>query len=334
MLPIIGILLGEAAGIGPELIAKLCSNVPIKEKCRPLLIGDKCAMEQGMEISGTKFPINYISDFSEAQFGESIDFIDLHILTPSDYCLGEISIRSGHATYLAMKYALDLRKEKCIDGLVYGPQNKESFYLAGHSLDSMDFMCQYLNIKDQYGELNVLDNLWTTRVTSHIPLKDVSKTITRDSIVRIIRFANECIRKSGIKNPRIAVTGINPHNGENGLCGIEEKTIIEPAVKTARQENINVFGPFSADTLFIRAFRGEFDIVVTMYHDQGQIAMKLKDFSNIVTLIGGLDFPVATPAHGTAFDIVGKGIANVAPIRHALDLVCGIATNHGFNQES
>ena len=321
MLSTIGILYGDAAGIGPEQIAALCFEKYFDGRCRPIIIGDVRVLQQGMEIIGHKFPMNVIYDFRQAKFGDAVDVLDTHNISPENYKLGEVSIPCGEAAYQDMRTALDALMDGSVQGLMYAPQNKTSFTLAGHELDSMDFMCRYLGV-EKYGELNVLGNIFTSRVTSHIPLKDVSETLTTEKILDTIRFAHSCLRVMGRRDSRIAVMGLNPHNGENGLCGREEIDVIAPAVNLARESGINAAGPFSPDTLFSRAFRGEFDMVVTMYHDQGQSAMKLMGFAKAVTVIGGPQWPIATPAHGTAFDIVGKGIASLEAIKHAVDIVC------------
>jgi 4-hydroxythreonine-4-phosphate dehydrogenase len=328
MKPTIGILMGEAAGIGPELIAKLCVEGVVKECCKPIIIGDVRVLNQGMEIANSYFGINIINKVSEAKFDQAIDMIDLNNLSPEDYKLGEINPLSGDITVKTLKMALNLCKSKELDGVLYAPLNKASFKKAGYDFkDGMELMTNYLKFDRPYGEINIIDGLWTMRVTSHIPLSEVPKCINIEKIVEVIELAYKAIKSSGIDKPRIAIAGVNPHNGESGLCGREEIDKIQPAVMKAKEKGIEVHGPYPSDTLFIRAFNGEFDMVITMYHDQGQIAMKLKDFSNIVTVVGGIDYPMATPAHGTAFDIVGKGIANVNPTLRALEIVSRMASN-------
>jgi 4-hydroxythreonine-4-phosphate dehydrogenase len=175
----------------------------------------------------------------------------------------------------------------------------------------------------------VLNNVSTTRVTSHIPLKDVASQLSEKRILDAISLAHKTVTSFGVKQPRIAVAALNPHGGESGKCGTDEIEIIEPAVKKANEQGMNALGPFPADTLFIRTFDGEFDSVVTMYHDQGQIAMKLKGFEWGVTVVGGMPYPIATPAHGTAFDIAGKGLAKTSAFENALKLTVQMAANSG-----
>lgn len=182
-----------------------------------------------------------------------------------------------------------------------------------------------LEWRKPFGEMNVVKNLWTTRVTSHIPINKVSENLTIRRILGSIHLAHSTLKRAGFDNPRIAVAGLNPHCGEDGLCGTEEIERIGPAVEEARLEGLNVAGPFSADTLFVDAANGKFNGVVTMYHDQGQIALKLMSFETIVTVLAGLPYAITTPAHGTAFDIAGKGIANPKAMKQSVIIAAQIA---------
>jgi 4-hydroxythreonine-4-phosphate dehydrogenase len=189
----------------------------------------------------------------------------------------------------------------------------------------MHYFADLLGHTGLCSEINVADLLWTTRVTSHVPLRAVADLITEVAVYDAIGLIDRVMRAERGTSPRIAVAGLNPHAGEGGLLGTEEIRVIGPAVERARRDGLTVAGPFPADTLFIAARRGDFDAVVTMYHDQGQIATKLLGFERGVTLQGGLPAPIATPAHGTAFDIAGKGVANAGPIREAFWLACRMA---------
>ena len=183
--------------------------------------------------------------------------------------------------------------------------------------DELHLMAEKLDVKNFFCEFNVVDNFWTARVTSHIPLKDVASQITEEGILDAVKMAHQTLLDAGISIPRIGVAALNPHAGDGGNFGTEEGDIIEPAVKQVQQLGIKADGPHPADTIFVRAQRDEFDAVVTMYHDQGQIAMKLMGFDHGVTVLGGLPVPVTTPAHGTAFDIAGKGKANPDALKAA-----------------
>ena len=195
--------------------------------------------------------------------------------------------------------------------------------------DEHKYMARYLGFKGYHSEINVLDELMTTRVTSHIGIKDVAEKINQDAVKRAVNLANDTLLRAGNMRPRIAVAALNPHAGDNGKFGREEIDILEPAINSFQELQMNVSGPWPSDTVFLKAQRGEVDAVVTMYHDQGQIAIKLMGFERGVTVAGGLPIPIATPAHGTAFDIAGQNKANVGATKQAFDLLVRMAnTNH------
>lgn len=194
--------------------------------------------------------------------------------------------------------------------------------------DELHLLAEWLGDTD-ISEINAAAGLFTTRVTSHVPLKDVVALISGDRIFRAIRLLHRTLVRAGVPTPRIAVAALNPHGGEHGLCGTEEEKVIAPAVELAREQGIPAEGPFPADTIFLRARRGDFHGVVTMYHDQGQIATKLLGFDRGVTIQGGLSVVVTTPAHGTAFDIAGKGIANPGAFQAAVRLAAQMAGSKG-----
>jgi 4-hydroxythreonine-4-phosphate dehydrogenase len=173
--------------------------------------------------------------------------------------------------------------------------------------------------------MNVLDNLWTFRVTCHIPISEIASHITKERVLNAIKLADSTMRRAGYERPKIGVAALNPHAGEGGLCGREEVDVILPAIETARAEDIEALGPFSADTIFIAAFKGAFDAVLTMYHDQGQIATKLVGFHIGVTVAAGLPYPITTPEHGTAFDIAGKGLAKTDATEKAIHIAAKMA---------
>ena len=197
--------------------------------------------------------------------------------------------------------------------------------------DEHKYMARYLGFKGYHSEINVLDELMTTRVTSHIGIKDVAEKINQDAVKRAVNLANDTLLRAGNMRPRIAVAALNPHAGDNGKFGREEIDILEPAINSFQELQMNVSGPWPSDTVFLKAQRGEVDAVVTMYHDQGQIAIKLMGFERGVTVAGGLPIAVATPAHGTAFDIAGQNKANVGATKQAFDLLVRMANTHRAN---
>jgi 4-hydroxythreonine-4-phosphate dehydrogenase len=193
--------------------------------------------------------------------------------------------------------------------------------------DELHWFQEVLGFDGTCVELNVLENLWTSRVTSHIALADVSRAISKEKVAEMVELITGSLKRAGVARPRVAVCGLNPHNGDGGAYGREEIDVIEPGVAMARERGFPADGPFPADTIFVRATKkeGGYDGVVTMYHDQGQIAMKLMGFERGVTVQGGLPMPITTPAHGTAYDIAYRGVANAGAMRNAFDLACRMA---------
>lgn len=326
MKPILGVLLGEATGIGPELIAKLCATDKFNAYCRPVVIGDRRVLEMGKRIAKVDFDIAVIDQIAQADFTGPIPFLDQADLDPAPLCLGKIDKQSGKVTGDMLVTALALTQKGEIDGFVYAPLNKAALKYGGYLFDDeQKLFAHYLNWTEPNIEMNVLGNLWTSRVTSHIPLELVSNSLSIDKILTAIRIADGTLRRVGITNPRIAVAAVNPHAGENGLCGRQEIDIIEPAVNIAKQKGIHAEGPYPSDTIFVNAFKGSYDAVVTMYHDQGQIALKVMGFQFGVTVAAGFPYAITTPAHGTAFDIAGQGIADTGATEWAVVIASKLA---------
>ena len=325
--PVIGILLGDATGIGPEVVAKLFTNDDVLDYCRPIIIGDRRIMEQGKQIAKVDFPIMEIDDPAHAQWSGPIPLISVGNLDPENISIGQINAEAGRANGEMMVHAMKLCRTRAISGFAFAPYHKAALEYGGYPLleKGVSFFGRHLEWNKPFGEMNVVNNLWTARVTSHIPLKKISESLTVRRIKGSIRLAYATLTKAGFDTPRLAVAGLNPHCGEDGLCGREEIDIIQPAVEAAAAEGIPVSGPYSADTLFFEAVNGAYDGVITMYHDQGQIALKLMDFSTCVTVLAGLPCAVTTPSHGTAFDIAGKGIATAEGMRQAVTLAAKIA---------
>ncbi|MDR3590612.1 MAG: 4-hydroxythreonine-4-phosphate dehydrogenase PdxA [Negativicutes bacterium] len=326
MKPVLGILLGDATGIGPEIVAKLCAQDRLMPYCWPVLIGDARVLAKAQQVAGVHFAVKKIADVSQASWDDSVPLLDQQNLDPAEVEFGKINNLSGKVTGDMLVTALRLAQQGSIDGFVYAPLNKAALKYGGYEFeDEQKLMAHYLNWKEPCGEMNVLNNLWTSRVTSHIPLEEVCRNITTDSILRAVRLADRTLRLAGFTRPRIAVAAVNPHNGEGGLCGRQEIDIIAPTVRLCAEEGISALGPFSADTIFINAFKGTYDAVVTMFHDQGQIAIKIMGFQFGVTVAAGLPYPIATPAHGTAFDIAGQGVANPDATEQAVILTAKMA---------
>ena len=330
MKPRIAITHGEPAGIGPELVAKLLSEPDLQELADIVLIGDRHVFELGQQHAGTDWKmrevdLDYPADWWQ---GENFAWVSMETIASEDIQIAQVSEAGGRASLRGLDCAVDLTTAGIVDAILFGPFNKSSLHLGGMDVeDEHRYIAKYLGFTGYHSEINMLDELITTRVTSHIALKDVVANINQDNVIDAINLANDTLKSMGLARPRIGVAAINPHAGDTGNFGTEEIDILTPAVKRASDLQIDVNGPWPSDTVFLRARDGLLDAVVTMYHDQGQIAMKLMGFERGVTIAAGLPIAVATPAHGTAFDIAGEGIANLGAMRKAFDILCRMAPN-------
>jgi 4-hydroxy-L-threonine phosphate dehydrogenase PdxA len=307
--PVIALFTGDPAGIGPELVAKLLQDAQAMQSADVLLIG-----QQGQDI-GTANP----------------SWHDWPGRDAAPFTPGQAQADNGRYMLQGLAAGVDLVRSGRADAFCFAPLNKGALRAGGmHQEDELRWFAEYLDFNGECGELNVLRNLWTARVTSHVALRDVSGLLSAPKVANAIRMISEALRAAGVAQPRLAVCGLNPHNGDGGNYGDEEGRVIAPGVALAAQQGYAADGPFPADTAFVRALRpqGGYDGVVTMYHDQGQIAMKLLGFEQGVTVHGGLPVPVTTPAHGTAYDIVGKGLANPQAMRNAFDLAVRMGQAH------
>jgi 4-hydroxythreonine-4-phosphate dehydrogenase len=334
MRPRVGLLLGDHAGIGPEIVVKLLFRAEELPAANIVVIGERWAFEDAQRIVGVEVKATPVTDAGRIGAAPSPVFLETRFLKQDDFLPARPSAPAGAAVIQSLKIAIDLARGGHIDAVCYAPLNKQAMHLAGFQFpDELRFFAHELGHTGDAGEINVLGNAWTSRVTSHVPIAEVPRLITAASIQKAIRLLHETVRKSGIDSPRIAVAALNPHAGEGGDFGREEIDVIRPAVMEVAKCGINVDGPFPSDTVFLKLRDGVFDAVVTMYHDQGQIAMKLMGFQRGVTVGGGLMIPITTPAHGTAFDIVGQGRANVGAMVEAFSLAVRMAAcSQGVNR--
>jgi 4-hydroxythreonine-4-phosphate dehydrogenase len=310
--PRIGLVLGDPSGIGPELVAKVLAQ-PEPLPADILVVGDRRHLARGEAIAGVRVPA-------------SVPIEEVAGPGPDEIPLGALSEKGGRVSLDALARALDLARAGTVDAVVFAPLNKAALKRAGSRFaDEHEFFASYLGHTGVFGELNVLEGLWTSRVTSHIALKDVAAGVTESRVLAAIRLAHDSLTRAGYDAPRLGVAALNPHAGDNGMFGTEEQDVIAPAIVGARAEGIDADGPVSSDIVFVRAKAGRYDAVVTMYHDQGQVAMKLMGFERGVTVSGGLPIPIATPAHGTAFDIAGQGKANPRGLLEALRVAARMA---------
>lgn len=320
--PVIALTLGDPSGIGPELTAKLLANTDASSLARLVLVGDQWLWEQGQKIAGVKVSATQISHLSAAREqlrpGE-IGFLSVSTVSPDQVVMSAVGAAGGRSVLSVLNLCMDAALAGDIDAICFAPLNKHAMKLGGLKFeDELHHFADYLGVNDYFCEFNTLGDIWTARVSSHIPLKDAASWLSVDRVQKATRLIYRSLQDSGVQSPRVAVAGFNPHNGDGGTCGREEIEIIGPAVEGLKAQGLPVQGPFPADTIFLQARDGHLDAIVTMYHDQGQIAIKLLGFSQGVTVHGGLPVPITTPAHGTAYDIAGKGAANVQATYNAL----------------
>ena len=326
---IIAILLGDPSGVGPELVVRLL-NENITNEANIVIIGEKKILEEGEKITGKKINVQFVEKFEHIKFDDSTKFfLDISKGTNRVYKRSEVSAESGQSVLEALDLAMDLAKNKKIHAINFGPFNKTSLIKGGCKYnDEHDFMQNKLEVKDFCCELNVVDNFWTARVTSHIPIKEVAINITKENILKPIKLLDRTLKMSGVKNPRIAVQALNPH----GEFGTEEKDEIIPAIEEAKKMGINADGPLPCDTSFITAFKNKnHDCIVGMYHDGLQCGLKAFGFDRGVSVSGGLAIPVTTPAHGTAFDITGRNTANLEPTINSFKLAFKMSLGSQIN---
>jgi 4-hydroxythreonine-4-phosphate dehydrogenase len=318
--PRIALAIGDPAGIGPELTARLLADRDVTSAGQILVIGDQRVLAEGARVAGVALDIDRVAAATQIpQRPDRPVLLDLGHLDPKDISVGQISKAGGRFAIENFKTALTIAMAGRADAVTFTPFNKAAMRLAhpGYQ-DEIVFTSEILQFDGLASEFNILPDLWNARVTSHVPLSDVAARITEANILRNLKLTDDAMRNAGFAAPRIAVAGLNPHAGDGGNFGREEIEIIEPAVRKARSAGILCDGPLPPDTVFVRARKGAFDAVLTMYHDQGQIAMKLIGFDQGVTLLGGFPVPLLTPAHGSAYDIAGKGIADPGASRNAL----------------
>lgn len=327
-LPILAMVPGDCTGIGPEQTARILHEGRMRDVARLVVIGDARVLEMGARQAGVELDYRrYASPAAVDWSAPSIPLVDLGNTDPAAFELGVSNPQSGKLTGDTLARAIDFAKAGEVDGVTFAPLNKQAMFKGGWEFpDEHKMFAHLLQHTGPFSEMNVLEDQWMTRVTSHVSLRTAVDQVTFESVCRALKLADDTMRKAGIAKPRIAVASLNPHGGEGGLFGTEEIEIIRPAVEAMAREGIDCKGPFPSDTVYLKAFAGEYDSVLAMYHDQGQIATKLKGFNKGVTITAGLEVVFTTPAHGTAFDIVGKGVASVGAFESAIRLAARVAS--------
>lgn len=310
MKPVFAITMGDAAGIGPEIILKT-SQGNETEQLNLLVIGDLAILEEvKTRLSYQELKLNGINSLDQAIWEHGIVNVwDMRLLKPEDFQPGEVSQKAGDAAFKYVVESIRLANEGKVAAVVTAPINKEAIQSAGHNYAGhTEIFAAYTSTKD-YAMLLYDEKFSVIHVSTHIPLADALSTLTQSRIERVIQLAEDSMKKIVGHSPKIAVAGINPHAGENGLFGKQEIDIIQPAIKNMKAKGIDVSGPHAPDTVFLKALHGEYNIVVAMYHDQGHIPMKLLSFDSGVNVSIGLPVIRTSVDHGTAFDIAWKGIA-------------------------
>jgi 4-hydroxythreonine-4-phosphate dehydrogenase len=327
-LPVIGLIPGDCTGIGPEQTARILADGNLTEVARLVVIGDARVLEMGMSHTGVKLSVKCVASPARATWENGVvPLVDLGNIDPSRFPLGKANAESGRLTGDTLARAIEFAKAGELDAITFAPLNKRAMFDGGWKFpDEHKMFAHLLGHKGYFSKMNVLDGQWMSRVTGHQSLREALDGINPASITDAIELADHMMRKAGIAKPRIAVAALNPHAGENGLFGRDEIEMIRPTVEAAAKTGIACTGPFPADTVYIRAFAGEFDSVVAMYHDQGQIATKLRGFNRGVTVTAGLETVFTTPSHGTAFDIVGTGVANTGALESAVRLAAKLVS--------
>jgi 4-hydroxythreonine-4-phosphate dehydrogenase len=324
-LPIIALTMGDPAGIGPEVIMKALASPDVRSMCRPLVIGDAERLRAAGEIVASRLHVESLDEASEASYGHgNVECIDLN-LVPADLPFGKVSPVAGEAAFRYIERAVRIVEAGGASAICTAPLSKEALHAAGHRYPGHTELLAALTGTPEVSMMLVAPKLRVIHVTTHIGLLDAIERIDAPLVERVLGRAHATLTRAGIAQPRIGVCGINPHAGENGLFGRgEEAAKIEPAVRNARARGWDVRGPLPADTLFFLAARGDYDIVVAMYHDQGHGPIKVLGLESGVNITVGLPMVRTSVDHGTAFDIAGRGIADerslIEALRQAADL--------------
>ena len=333
MKPVLGITMGDAAGIGPEVIVKALADKRIYELAHPIVIGDKKIMQRALDIVKSDLQLRTVQDIDNlhSEFGY-IDLIDLNNL-PEDLPFAKVDARAGKAAYEYIESAVDLTLKNKIHAIVTAPLNKEALHAGGKNFPGHTEILAHLSKTDDFSMMLTSEKLNVIHVTTHVSIRQACDLIKKERVLTVIELAEEYSKMLGFAEPRIAVAGFNPHAGENGLFGDEDEKEIVPAVKEAQAKGMNVVGPLPPDTVFHRAANlDEFDIVVVMYHDQGHIPIKLLGFDTGVNVTVGLPFIRTSVDHGTAFPIAGQGISDSRSMTEALYLGAKMANVKYANQ--
>jgi len=319
-LPILAITMGDVAGIGPEVVLKALAREEVYQICRPVVVGDPRALERDLPLTWGVRGIRVLRAVEEASFEPgSVDVLAPYKLQAHPLPRGRVHPEAGRAAVEFVREAVQLALSGRVDGIVTAPLNKEALHRAGLPYPGHTELLAELTRTRTYRMMLVGGGLKVVHVTTHVSVREACDMITEGRVLETIRLAGEGLMRMGFPRPRIGVLGLNPHVGEKGLFGDEEKRAIEPAVRRAREEGWDVSGPLPPDTGFWRASEGEFDALVAMLHDQGHIPLKLLAFHSCVNITLGLPIVRTSAGHGTAFEIAGEGKADPSSILEAIE---------------
>lgn len=337
--PVIGISMGDPAGIGPEICVKAAVHKGIPGRCNPIIFGDASVIQLATELTGIDRKIHAIKKISDAIFDLGyLNVFDLETIDAAEIEFGEVSAKAGHASFLAIKKMIEFAVRKEIDATVTAPIHKKSINLAGHEFAGhTEIFAKYTGSKE-VAMLLADGDFRVIHVSTHVSLRKACDLVKKDRILHVLRLLHDACKQFGIDDPKIAVCGLNPHASDSGLFGFEEQQEIIPAINIAVQEGIKAEGPFAADTLFSKVVGGFYDGCVAMYHDQGHIPFKVKGFvwnkeERSWGDIRGVNITLGIPIirvsvdHGTAFDIAGKGVASEESMIHAIDYAIRMSEN-------
>ena len=330
--PVLAITMGDPAGVGPEITAKALARPEVTSACRPIVIGDRSVIAATLSLLRSQLTLHAVASVDDCKFEPGhLECLDLANVDCATLPKATVSAEAGRAAYAYIETGVRLCQDGRIDGIVTAPVNKEALAAAGVQHSGHTEILARLTATKDFAMLLMGKELKVIHVTTHVALRRVPDLVTRERVSRVIHLAQQTMTGLGRPRARIAVCGLNPHAGEDGLFGDEEKTQILPAIEEARRAGLDVHGPLPADTLFSRARGGEFDIVVAMYHDQGHVPVKTLGFnydekSSTWTGLSGVNVTVGLPFlrvsvdHGTAFDRAWKGIANPESMLEAIDV--------------
>ena len=329
-LPLLAITMGDAAGTGPEIITKALADPVVPASCRPLVIGDAATLERAVRFTGAPVKIHAVRELRNARFEPgAIDVLDLQNIDLAKLQLGQVDPMAGAAAYDFIKRATELALAGEVSAIVTCAINKDALNRAGHHFDGHTGLLAALCHAPGATMMLVAEGLRVSHVSTHVPLRVAIERVRPERIVKVLQLTHDAVRSLGIAAPRLAVAGLNPHAGENGLFGDEEERYIAPAIAEARRLGLDASGPYPGDTIFFRAMRGEFDGAVAMYHDQGHVAAKMLGIWLGVNVTLGLPIIRTSVEHGTNFDMAGTGQSDPRSLLAAIKLAATMAKNRG-----